>query len=141
MKMKILVILMVTFLLSATGCQAQRTMGNRLPGKKAIVQVHDRDSLKAGESPLEGLYSPNTLIISYDVKEGKDSLKTAVKAYGATIVYEYQIINAISIRLPEGSKLFEAKQHFEKVKGVVGVSYDRIYRIDDPKPDRKLYRK
>lgn len=77
----------------------------------------------------EKLHSDNTLIIHYDGKSGKKSLMKAVKKYGATVIYEYKTIDSISIRLPEGKNVDEAKEHFEKVKGVIQVNYDRIMHL------------
>ena len=72
-------------------------------------------------------YSPNTLIIYYDEGVGKG--KAAVK-YGADVVYDYGIINALTIRIPEGKTLEEATKYFRKVKGVVEVSKNANYLID-----------
>lgn len=83
-------------------------------------------------------YSKNTLIISYDDGIGKEPLKRAIKKYGAEIIYDYRIINALSVRIPDGKTLDESIEYFERVKGVVGVSKDRVYQIDDPKPDLEL---
>lgn len=53
----------------------------------------------------------------------------AVKKYGATVIYEYKTFDSIAIRLPEGKNVDEAKEHFEKVKGVIQVNYDRIMHL------------
>ncbi len=53
----------------------------------------------------------------------------AIKKYGATVIYDYKNISSISIKLPEGKNVDEAKAHFEKVKGVIQVDYDKIMRI------------
>jgi len=74
-------------------------------------------------------YSEHTLIIHYKGKKGKKSLLKAVKKYKATVIYNYGNINAIAIQLPENIKVEDAKAHFEKVKGVRQVNYDRIMRI------------
>ena len=63
------------------------------------------------------LHSDNTLIILYDGKSGKKSL------------YEYKTFDSIAIRLPEGKNVDEAKEYFEKVKGVIQVNYDRIMHL------------
>lgn len=75
-------------------------------------------------------YSPNTLIISYDEAVGKGPLKKAVSRYGAEIVYDYSIINAVTVRLPEGKTLDDAVGYFYKVKGVVDVSKNTGYLLD-----------
>ena len=70
------------------------------------------------------------LVISYDVEVGKDPLKKAVKKYGASIIYDYRIANAIAVRIPDPSKINEAITHFEKVKGVLLVSRDRVNHLN-----------
>ncbi|MBR4755558.1 MAG: hypothetical protein IK076_01295 [Bacteroidales bacterium] len=78
------------------------------------------------------MYSPNVLVVSYDMEVGKDPLKKAIHKYGASIIYDYRIINAIAIRIPDNKELEDAITHFEKVKGVLQVSKDRVYHLDDP---------
>ena len=75
------------------------------------------------------LHTDNTLIIFYDGKNGKKSLMKAIKKYGATVIYDYKSITSIAIKLPEGKNVDEAKAHFQKVKGVKQVNYDRIMHL------------
>ncbi len=75
-------------------------------------------------------YSPNTLIISYDEGVGKGPLKKAVSRYGAEIIFDYSIVNALAIKIPEGKTLEETARYFRKVKGVVDVSKNAVYRAD-----------
>lgn len=77
--------------------------------------------------PLKS-HSSNTLIIFYDKEIGNKPLMQAVKNQGATIIYKYANLNGIAIKLPEGKNVDDAKAHFEKVKGVIQVNYDRIMR-------------
>ena len=77
-------------------------------------------------------YSPNTLIISYDEAIGKEPLLSAIEEYNATILYDYHIINAVSIRIPDGTELEAAIEFFQTVDGVLFVNKDYIYQIDDP---------
>ena len=76
--------------------------------------------------------SSNTLIISYDVTVGKEPLLAAIEQYNATILYEYNMVNAISIRIPDGEDIEDAVQFFESVDGVLIVNRDYIYQIDNP---------
>ena len=80
----------------------------------------------------EELYSPNTLIISYDTEVGKDPLIAAVQAYGAEIKYDYSIIPSMAIRIPDGTDIHKAIAWFKNVKGVTSVARDQIYRLTDP---------
>ena len=76
--------------------------------------------------------SPNTLIIYYGEEVGKQPLLAAIKEYNATIIYMYRNINGIAIRIPEGADIEEAIDYFNDVEGVLLVSRDHIYVIDDP---------
>ena len=75
-------------------------------------------------------YSPNTLIISYDETIGVGPLKKAIAKYGAEIVYDYSIINALTVKIPDGKTLDESAKHFRKVKGVLEVSKNAHYFVD-----------
>ena len=76
--------------------------------------------------------TPDTLIISYDEATGKEPLLAAIEQYNATILYEYNIINAVAIRIPEGTEIEDAIEFFSAVEGVILVNRDHIYQIDDP---------
>ena len=83
--------------------------------------------------PGSGLeYSKDVLIVSYDKEIGKEPLRKAIKKYGADIIYDYRIVNAIAVRIPESKRLDESVQYFEKVKGVLQVSLDQVRHLDDP---------
>lgn len=71
--------------------------------------------------------SPSTLIIYYE-GSNKRILKEA-KKIGAEVIYTYKNFNAVAIRKPDTWTLDAAKQYFEKLKGVLQVSYDHIYHI------------
>ena len=82
---------------------------------------------------MSGLeYAKDVLIVSYDAEVGKEPLKKAINKYGAEVIYDYRIINAIAVRIPESKKLEDSITYFEKVKGVLQVSKDRVYHLDDP---------
>lgn len=74
-------------------------------------------------------YSDSTLIIFYDGPKGKESLMVAIEEYGATLIYDYENLNSIAIKLPHGKSVEDAKSHFEKVEGVTQVNFDRIKRM------------
>ena len=75
------------------------------------------------------LISDNTLIIYYNNSKGRKNLLKEVKKYNATIIYDYKNLNSVAIKIPDGVDIHDAKAHFEKVKGVVGVNYDRIMQL------------
>jgi len=77
------------------------------------------------------LYSKSTLIIFYDADIGKSYLLKAIKAYHAKILYQYNNFNGMAIAIPTEKKLEESIHYFEKVKGVVSVNRDMIYKLDN----------
>ncbi len=119
-------------LMVATGCSTI----SRTEKQLAKVDSFDSPDIPAiGELPpvrprQVGLaYSPNTLIIYYDENVGKEPLVKAVAKYKADVIYDYSIIDALSIRIPDGKTLDEATKYFRKVKGVIAVSRNEIYEV------------
>lgn len=118
----------------ASGCS---TMSRTEKQLSRVDSFESPDIPAIGELPpvrpqQTGLaYSKNTLIISYDEGIGKEPLKRAVKKYGAEVVYDYRIINALAIKIPDGKTLDESIEYFSKVKGVISISKDRIYQLDE----------
>ncbi len=117
------IILATTLILALSSCHCKKTATNPQSTPNTTMQEND---------PMGEHYSPNTLIIAYEGEAGKESLKNAIKKYGATIISQYDEVNFIAIQLPEGANLYEAKAHFEKVKGVTGVQFNNIYHVDKP---------
>jgi len=77
-------------------------------------------------------HSPNTLIIMYDEAVGNAPLLAAVKAFGATLIYDYGKAHGIAIRKPDSKTLDETIAYFKQVKGVTHVERDRIVHLTDP---------
>ena len=77
-------------------------------------------------------HSPNVFLIMYDAEMGKDPLLKAIKEYGCEIFYDYNMINGMALKKPEGKTLEETMAYFKKVKGVTNVEYDHIIRLTDP---------
>ena len=77
----------------------------------------------------EPQYSPSTLIIFYDVTVGKEPLLKAIEDYHATVIYDLQIMKSISIKIPDGCKIEDAIEYFNKVNGVLQVNRDAILSI------------
>ena len=78
-------------------------------------------------------YSPNVLIIFYDVKIGKEPLLKAIEDYHATVIYDLKIMKSISIKIPENTKIEDAIDYFQKVEGVLTVNRDAICHLDSGK--------
>lgn len=79
-------------------------------------------------------HSPTTFIVMYDKAVGNKPLLRAIKDYGARVIYDYGSMAGMALGKPENKTLEETMQYFRSVKGVLSVSYDQRYKIDDPKP-------
>ena len=77
-------------------------------------------------------HSPNVFLVMYDEKVGKVPLQKAVKAYKCEVIYDYNLINGMALKKPDGKTLEETMQYFKGVKGVLTVEYDHIIRHTDP---------
>lgn len=75
-------------------------------------------------------FSPNTLIISYsNVADNHSILLRAVAERGAQLIYDYNIINAIAIRIADGSIIDTEIAYYKQVDGVIAVERDRIMHL------------
>ena len=77
-------------------------------------------------------HSPNVFLVMYDAEIGKEPLLKAIKDYQVEIIYDYNIINGMALKKPDGKTLEETMHYFKTVKGVTHVEYDHIYRLTDP---------
>lgn len=127
--MKVFLLAISSFLLM-TACKTKGKASLNAPKK---VEMAETPSL-SGEigKEVKGAYSPNTLIIMVDTLVGKEPLLQAIKDYGATLKYDYNLIPGVAIRIPEGKTLQESIAYFKQVRGVVSVNKDRITRLTDP---------
>lgn len=127
--MKVFLLAISTFLLM-TACKTKGKASLNAPKK---VEMAETPSLSGGiGKEVKGAYSPNTLIIMVDTLVGKEPLLQAIKDYGATLKYDYNLIPGVAIRIPEGKTLQESIAYFKQVRGVVSVNKDRITRLTDP---------
>ena len=91
------------------------------------------------EQQLNQDYSPNVFLVMYDAKVGKEPLQKAIKTYKCEVIYDYNIINGMALKKPEGKSLDETMQYFKEVEGVLTVEYDRINHLIEPvKPRLEL---
>ena len=70
----------------------------------------------------------NVLIIFFEQGKG-DAVAAAVKQYGAEVVYRYQMMNGMAIRVPAGKNVDAAMAHFERVRGVLQVQRDQVMQL------------
>ena len=110
------ILLIIVSLLTAISCGT---------GKVAVIEP-----VNMADNPE--FVSMTNLIISYDTEIGKEPLLAAITEYKAEILYDYSIITAIAIKIPEGTDIHDAIEFFKKVKGVTAVARDHIYRLTDP---------
>lgn len=91
------------------------------------------------EHQLNQDYSPNVFLVMYDAEVGKEPLQKAIKTYKCEVIYDYNIINGMALKKPEGKSLDETMQYFKEVEGVLTVEYDRINHLIEPvKPRLEL---
>ena len=83
------------------------------------------------------MYNPGVLIINYT---RTDTVRTAllarVKQLNATVIYDYNIIDAIAVRLPEPHTLSAPNRSiriFKTLPGILAVERDRIARLHSDK--------
>ena len=103
----------------------------------ALCSCSSTRNAKTAENVISGQngeYSENTFIAHYDASVGKAPLLSAAKKMGCTVLYEYGIINAVAFKIPEkGKKIESVISEIGKVKGVIGVSRDRIMHLNENK--------
>ncbi|MCR5131232.1 MAG: DUF1294 domain-containing protein [Prevotella sp.] len=93
-------------------------------------QVAEITELPQGQFAPE--HSSTVFIVMYDRSIGKEPLLKAIKKYKAKIIYDYNITPGMALKKPDNKTLEETMQYFRKVKGVISVEYDHIYRLTDP---------
>lgn len=69
------------------------------------------------------------LIIFYDAGVGKQALLKGVAQYGAEIVYQYDNLNGIAVRIPTRQNMADAMAYFEKIQGVLSVQRDQKMQL------------
>lgn len=69
------------------------------------------------------------LIIFYDAQIGSAPLLKAVKASGASLIYEYKNLHGIAIRPSSKTNIEDAIAYFKKVNGVLSVEQDRLLKL------------
>ena len=81
---------------------------------------------------MEAEHSPDVFLVMYDEQVGKAPLLKAVKEYKCEVKYDYRLMNGMALRKPADKTLEATMQLFRRVKGVIAVEYDHIYRLTDP---------
>lgn len=80
------------------------------------------------------MYNPGVLIINYTRTDSvRAALFAQVKQLNAAVIYDYNIIDAIAVRLPEPHTLSATNRAIRTLKsipGILNVDRDRIARTD-----------
>ncbi len=80
------------------------------------------------------MYNPGVLIINYTRTDTvRAALLAQVNQLNATVIYDYNIIDAIAVRLPEPHTLSATNRAIRTLKsipGILNVDRDHIARLD-----------
>ena len=94
-------------------------LGVELPAQIDLVEA-------ARYFGARGQPDPGTLAL---LERCAEPLLKAAKEYGAEIIYQYNNLNGIALRIPDGGNISEAIKYFKAVEGVLSVSQDRQWRL------------
>ena len=97
--------------LAVSGCSCEQDFAKNLQNPTAYNQINQ------------------TLIIFYDAQIGSKPLFQMIEAYHAELLYHYQTLHGVAVRLPNGVDPKDAKKKFEQVEGVLGVDYDQVVQL------------
>lgn len=74
-------------------------------------------------------YSQNTLVIFYN-EAFKSAVISAIQARQADIIYDFNLMNGVAIRLNSNDDVQQAMQQLSKINGVIAVNRDKLNIID-----------
>lgn len=74
--------------------------------------------------------NPRVIIVFYDSAKGPQPLRKAIEAHKCSIIYEYQILKGMAIRIPEGADPQKELEYFRKVDGVLSAEPDRRMQLN-----------
>lgn len=74
-------------------------------------------------------YSQNTLVIFYN-EAFKSAVISAIQARQADIIYDFNLMNGVAIRLNSNDDVQQAMQQLSKINGVITVNRDKLNIID-----------
>lgn len=85
----------------------------------------------------DSLPQPHNLIVFFNEAKDRTLLLAAARAYGAEVLYDYQNLNAVALKIPPHKSLDEAERHFAALAGVVGVNRDQSHRLHPVQPMKR----
>ena len=71
-------------------------------------------------------HSSSVFTVTYRCDIGPDPVIDAAEEIGCEVIYEYQNFCGIAIKRPRRRSLDETMRYFQKVEGVISVSYDEF---------------
>ncbi len=85
----------------------------------------------------DSLPQPHNLIVFFNDAKDRAPLLAAARDYGAEVLYNYQSLNAVALKIPPHKSLDEAERHFASIAGVVGVNRDQSHRLHPVQPMKR----
>lgn len=95
-----------------------------------LAEVILLPSCRAHKSVVGEGAAPHNLIIFYEPQTGDAELLKAAEKYGSEVLYEYKNFNGIAVTVPKKRSIPDAIKYYEKVKGVLSVTQDRLLQPD-----------
>ena len=89
-------------------------------------------------APAAGTAAPlNNLIVFFQDAKDRQTVLDAARDYGAEVLYDYQNLNAVALKIPPHKSMDEAERHFAALAGVVGVNRDQSHRLHPVQPMKR----
>lgn len=85
----------------------------------------------------DSLPQPHNLIVFFNEAKDRTLLLAAARAYGAEVLYDYQNLNAVALKIPPHKSLDEAERHFAALPGVLAANRDQSHRLHPVQPMKR----
>ena len=85
----------------------------------------------------DSLPQPHNLIVFFQDAKDRQTVLDAARDYGAEVLYDYQNLNAVALKIPPHKSLDEAERHFASIAGVIGVNRDQSHRLHPVQPMKR----
>ena len=85
----------------------------------------------------DSLPQPHNLIVFFQDAKDRQTVLDAARAYGAEVLYNYQNLNAVALKIPPHKSMDAAERHFASIAGVIGVNRDQSHRLHPVLPRKR----
>ena len=85
----------------------------------------------------DSLPQPHNLIVFFQDAKDRQTVLDAARDYGAEVLYDYQSLNAVALKIPPHKSMDAAERHFASIAGVVGVNRDQSHRLHPMQPMKR----